>query len=527
MTGSLAGSVIRYGLALGLALAGFFQVIGFEFAYDDSWTIVDNGFIRDPGNILEFFQGRYFQTVPDANRPVMIVSMMLDYQVWRLAPGGYHLHSLILHGVCVILVLRLCDELFADRALSLLAACLFAVHPLHIEPVAAVNYREDLLATMFVLLCLLAGRRAAAGRARWYVVSALCAALAVLSKESALAVVALAVVTDLLAAPGLAAPSRRRVAWYLVLVAVLVAAYGPVHLGFGGDHASVDAEPAPLVDRLTTAPRLVVTYAVQTAVPWAQSPEYDTRLTGWSDWRNAAAALALAAAIAALVWLVRQRRGGAAPWGAAWFAVALLPALNLVPIYNLRADRYLYLPLVGACVAVAWLLVRAARTRRRGAGILAPVVVTGLLLVTIVRVGMWRDGATLWAHAIEQAPGSQRAWEGYATAQATGDQPGRAIAVAAEGLGRFPGSHKLLMARGIARAETGDPDAALRDFHAALALTDGRGRARVLHNIAMVHIDRGALTAAESYLREASQLVPDSPIYARHLREVIERRESR
>src|SRR5262245_33035057 len=86
------------------ALATFAHTTSFSFLYDDTWTIVENQFIRDLANVGRFFTADYFRSVPDNNRPVMVVSTMLDYRLFDLHPGGYHMQSVVWHGLNSMLV---------------------------------------------------------------------------------------------------------------------------------------------------------------------------------------------------------------------------------------------------------------------------------------------------------------------------------------------------------------------------------------------------------------------------------------
>ena len=88
-----------------VALATYAVTTRFGFVYDDSWTLVENAFIRDWRHLGELFSARYFATVPDANRPLMLISLMVDYTIHGLHPGGYHLQSMLWHAAASLLVL--------------------------------------------------------------------------------------------------------------------------------------------------------------------------------------------------------------------------------------------------------------------------------------------------------------------------------------------------------------------------------------------------------------------------------------
>jgi hypothetical protein len=94
--------------------------------------------------------------VPDAGRPTLLATEIVDHLLWGEAPWGYHLQSLAWHLGVSLLFFSGLAALTGELPLALTAAALFAVHPLGVEAVAAINYREDLLSAFFLLAALCA-----------------------------------------------------------------------------------------------------------------------------------------------------------------------------------------------------------------------------------------------------------------------------------------------------------------------------------------------------------------------------------
>jgi hypothetical protein len=148
-------------IALGCALVGvlaFAPTLAFQFVYDDHWTIVSNAWLERPlGELVSLLASgeAVAKRVPDATRPLMVLIHALERRVFGLSPWGYHLVSLVLYGSCCALGTALAWALTRKRSITLVAGLFFALSPFHAEPVASVNYREDLLAALGTLGALL------------------------------------------------------------------------------------------------------------------------------------------------------------------------------------------------------------------------------------------------------------------------------------------------------------------------------------------------------------------------------------
>ena len=144
---------LEHWIALGAMLA-FSSVLGHGFVYDDAWTIVENRWLNSPlGELIGLLTSgeALARGVPDATRPAMVLSLWLDRRLFGSSPFGPHLVSLLLYGLCCLLATMLAARISRKRIVTLVAGGFFALAPLHAEPVAAVNYREDLLSAAGVL----------------------------------------------------------------------------------------------------------------------------------------------------------------------------------------------------------------------------------------------------------------------------------------------------------------------------------------------------------------------------------------
>lgn len=369
-------------------------------------------------------------------RPLTTFSFLVDWTVlgYGQRPTGYHATNLVLHYGCAAAMFALLGRAGLSVRPALLASLLFAVHPATTEVVTNVAGRADLLATLAVLIGLLchAHAGAAAGRARvlWsagLVVSGLVGAFA---KENAIVLVALVVAWDAAFARPPVRPwtlARGPLLLAPVVALMLGARWAVQRAGWPVETSTLD-NPLLAADfwaaRLTAVKVLGQQLGTLVAPVWL-SADYSADqipVVATPDWQVVAGAIAVIALLAGTVaaWRTDRTLG----FLLVFFLVTLLPTANLlVLIGSVRADRFLYLPLVGfagALVHLAW--GRApddapAAARRRQAVTVAVAVLAVLFgLRTMRRNADWTDDLTLWTATVAASPRSAKAHNGVAEA---------------------------------------------------------------------------------------------------------------
>jgi tetratricopeptide (TPR) repeat protein len=511
------------------------------FVYDDLWTIVDNPVLRRPSNALALLGPAPARAlVPDAGRPTLLWSEMVDFALWGLAPWGYHLQNVAWHAGVVLLFFSATLALGVGVGTSLLAAALLAVHPLHVEVVAAVSYREDLLATFFGLLALalvIAARRRGEGEGRGEGLFAglgLRAAatgamlMGALAKESAaLAPVVLLLLDACLpaaAACGAGARLTARLRDYVTLGVPAAGAFVWRAWVMGGPAVVSRAAEIPDAhrDRLVAVPAAAGHFLAacgQLLVPAGLKPDYDpelpstagARLLGW---------LALVVVAAAVVAAWRGRRRAPIPaFGVLAGVAAYLPHFGLVPLTNLRADRYLYAPSLPLTLALAVALVSALRCvdgggRGAPAGRLSSASRT-VLVAAILALGLrawsqgrvWRHDLALWTYATRVAPASPRAWAARAAAHLRVGDTLRALEAARRSLALADDARTRQLV-GLVLLAQGDVGGAHRELARAAREISGPGRAEALNNLGHSAHRLGRLEEALGHFRAAMALAP-------------------
>jgi len=341
--------------------------------------------------------------------PLTWLTLGLDYVLWGMNPAGYHLTSIVLHaanaGLVSLVALRLMRLALpgaggaALRTGSGLAALLFAVHPLRVESVAWVTERRDVLCGIFYLLTLLAYLRyCRAGRRGAYATSLALFACALLSKSMAMTLPVVLLLLD-------AYPLGRR-AWREKIPFFVLSAVAAV-LAVIAQRTAGAMVALGLLQRIAIAVYALVFYLLKALVPAGLAPMYE--LPEWIDptgWRY----LASGAVVAALSALAVAIRGRWPAFSVAWacYVVTVLPVSGLVQVGSqLAADRYTYLPLIAVAVLAGGGLARcwAARPALGGvAAVAGGVVIAVLSVLTPKQILVWRDGETLWTHALSTSP---------------------------------------------------------------------------------------------------------------------------
>ncbi|MFA6110742.1 MAG: glycosyltransferase family 39 protein, partial [Candidatus Latescibacterota bacterium] len=182
----------------------YLQTLGYPFQYDDFHSIVDNYHLRDPRNLLAFFvDPTLFSARPEhaMYRPLLLVTLALNWAVSGSATWSYHLVNLALHAGCGLLLWRIGHLLLGDRDAAGVGALVFALHPINSEAVCYLSSRSETLAAFFVLLGFsLFLRRRQQGGGMVLLVAAFSAGL--LAKSTAAVLPALILAHDLLWTPG-------------------------------------------------------------------------------------------------------------------------------------------------------------------------------------------------------------------------------------------------------------------------------------------------------------------------------------
>jgi len=414
----------RPGITRDLALAAgllvlvgvvFGRMLSFSFTgYDDPAYVSSNPHVLG-GLTLDNLRWA-FTTFETGNwHPLTWLTLQADATLGGSSPAVYHATNVLLHAGATLLLFWFLRRTTGFPFRSALVAALFAIHPLHVESVAWVAERKDVLSALlfFLTLHVYLGYVRQPGTARLAAVTASCL-LGLLAKPM---LVSLPLVLLLLDVWPLERWDLRRswlpprpLLWEKLPMAALAAASCAVTLlaqSAGG--ALVSLQRAPFAARAANAVVSTVLYLGKMFWPAKLAVVYPFPMHGVAGWQTAGAALL----IAGLTWWV-LRSATHRPYlfvGWFWYLVMLLPVIGLVQVgVQGHADRYTYLPLVGIFMAVTWggadlLLHRLPEQRARVTGAaLSAVLLAVLVLVCMAQVKHWENRLTLFQRLVEVEP---------------------------------------------------------------------------------------------------------------------------
>lgn len=504
-----------------LAAAPYLNTLHNDFVYDDLAQVVRNGLVRTLDLRPIVAGGAVTHGIVEWYRPATIYSLSLNFAAGRLDPAGYHAINIALHAVCTLLVGAIAWRLLGSQWGAILAAALFAVHAVHTDAVTPISGRADLLASFFVLFTWWIAIESDNLTARSSAVIFVSTLLALLSKESAIALLPVVALTEFVKRRARAgrwrlygAIAMATVAW----VAIRWMALG----GFAPGAGRIRYIENPLIEasfgeRLVTSAWIIIRYAALFVLPWPLSADYSFRqiptIQSWDDRRIVVLAIAIAT-VAMAMRLLRRRSGDRANTGpASWRSVALLvamfllliaPVSNIVlPIGTIMAERLLYLPSAALCLAAgaAATVVGTTSRRRASVTIVVAIVVAAHVAVALTRNRDWRSDAALFTATVRTAPNSAKAHFNLASTMYELRDPGAAeisVRKALDIAPVYPEAHNLLGTLLLARGEVASAEAEFR-----LAVRDAPDYAPALANlgIALRRLDRHA--EAERHLLAA------------------------
>lgn len=357
-----------------------------------------------------------FVTFQNANlHPLTWLSYMTEVHLFGLSPAAMHLTNLAFHLANTVVVALLIRRWTASVVLPLGVAVFFGIHPQHVEVVAWVSERKELLAVFFGLMTMLwwDSYRAAGHRRDWYLAH-FSFLLSLMSKQMLVTLPMLLIVLEVCPLRDSEKDFRLdqllkaswRVRWFFLLaLAFTVGIFAAQRTG----GAVVATANLPIVYRVANAVQSLVFYLAQTFVPVNLSPFYrhpfpnisipETFLCG-----------AILLAVAGFVWSRRKQPGVVA--GAFWFLGTLVPVIGLVQLGSAaRADRYMYFPHIGLFMMLGRIILNFQPTVARRFGYAVAGFALLLIPVTFAQANRWENSMTLWKYTGQIDPQNFRARE--------------------------------------------------------------------------------------------------------------------
>ena len=518
--------IISLFLILAIIIA-YGQVRNFDFVdFDDGSYITKNIHVQKGLTIESLIWP--FTTFHSANwHPITWLSHMLDYELYGLSPMGHHWTNVQFHIANTLLLFFILFKMTGAIWRSAFVAALFALHPLHVESVAWVSERKDVLSTFFWLLTMLAYCRYVEKPVliRYFIVL-LFFVLGLMSKPMLVTLPFVLLLLDFWPLKRFQFKDDRELqfgqktcfdfkrSYKLVLekipffILVVISCVLTFFAQKGGG-ALVPLESLSLKTRIANALISYVSYVFKAIWPGNLAVYYPYSADTFPVWQICGAALLIVSVFCGAICLLRQYRYVAV--GLFWYFGTLIPVIGLVQVSDqAMADRYTYIPLTGLFIIVSWgvsdLLVKW-HYRKIFFGVSAVIILSVLTVCTFFQASHWRNTITLFKNAVNVTENNYKALNNVGAALIDKGKYDEALSYFDEALRIYP--EKTDARNNLANMLflQGKPDEAI--FHYNEILKINPRKTDVRNNLANVLSSQGKFDEAVLYYKQAIEINPE------------------
>jgi len=529
--------------ALVLAIVVAFEpVASCDFvSYDDLQYVTGNPRVQ-AGITLDSVAWAFTTSYKSNWHPLTWLSYMLDFQLFGPNPFWYHFVNLLLHIANTLLLFEIFRRMTGLLWRSAFVAALFALHPVHVESVAWVAERKDVLSGFFWMLTIAAylwyiRRQSLAS----YLLVVLLFCLGLMAKPMLVTLPFVLLLLDywplrragknrhessihikqkipdkyFASAGGLI---LEKIPLFLLSAAVVVVTFVVQR----GGKAMAPMAAFGLRFRLSNALVSYVRYVGKTIYPTRLAVLYPLRLEGLPVWQPIVSFVLLVAVSIAVIYAVRKRPFFLVGW--LWFLITLVPVIGLVQVgIQAMADRYTYLSSIGLFIMVTWGVAEAPANRRYKEILLrisAGVVLVFLMICTYIQVGYWQNDYTLYKRAVEATEDNYIMHNNFGDVLLQNGQVARAVTHFAESLRINPGHLEARVNLGVALSRQNRHEEAVECFEEVLRFR--RDWPVAYNNLGRAYALLGKYDLAIQNYKEALRLKPDYPAAIRNLQAVLD-----
>ena len=416
----------------------YIQVGTFDFVdFDDNLYVTENNYVKK-GLAVEGFVWAFTTSHAGNWHPVTWLSHMLDFELYGLNPSGHHFTNIAFHIANTLLLFFILFSMTEALWKSAFVAVLFAVHPLHVESVAWVSERKDLLSTFFGLLMIAAYYRyIKTPNFKSYLLVIIFLSIGLMSKPMLVSFPFVLLLLDFwplnrikfknnyhLRSEKSANDGSKGIFLLIVekiplfILAVISCILTFIVQKSGG--AVVPLEVLPLKTRIANASISYVSYIFKAIWPHKLAYYYPYSIATFSVWQICAAALLIISLILGAIYLSKQY-----PYvlvGLFWYFGTLVPVIGLVQVTNqAMADRYTYIPLIGLFIVVVWgvpAILQKWHFHKIFLCVSAVVIILVLTTRAFFQTSHWKNSITLFENAVKVTENNFHALNNLATALA-------------------------------------------------------------------------------------------------------------
>jgi protein O-mannosyl-transferase len=485
--------LIVYILLTAVTLAVYWQVNGYDFInYDDVVYITENSHIQS-GITLDGIRWAFITTYAEFWHPLTWLSLMFDYQLYGLNAGGYHVTNVILHILSTLLLFWLFNRMTNEFWKSAFVAAVFALHPLHVESVAWISERKDVLSAFFWMLTLCFYVYYTQKPAmKKYLLVLFCFVCGLMSKPMVVTLPVIMVLLDYWPLKRFESQKGNLILWQLkekIPFFVLSAVFSLITI-YAQPRLAIKGWPLPLASRIINALGSFMIYLEKIFWPHDLTICYPF-LVQVPAWQVLGAVLLILVISVAVILTIKRLPYLFVGWF--WYSIALLPVMGIIPAgNNAMADRFIYLPSIGIAIMLAWdvpLLFKSENMRKK---ILLPASIAFLAilsLLTWIQCGYWKNSIILFSHALHVNKQNYQAHINLASYLVKKDKIHEAIYYYNKAIQIKPDNADAYNNRGIVYAKMSQYKLAINDFNKAINLQPNN--AEIYINRANFYLNHG------------------------------------
>jgi protein O-mannosyl-transferase len=395
--------LIVYVVLAVVTLAVFWQVNQYDFVnFDDNLYVTENNHIQS-GITLDGFRWAFVTRHIGLWNPLVWLSFMLDYQLYSLNAGGYHVTNLILHILSTLLLFGLFNRMTGSVWKSAFVAALFALHPLHVESVAWIAERKDVLSAFFWMLTLwLYVYYTEKPAIRRYLLVLFGFACALMSKPMVVTLPIIMILLDYWPLKRFQAQKGNFILWQLkeklplfILSAaiIIITFYTP---------GKVDVKHHSFISRLANATVSFVTYLEKTFWPHDMAVFYPFP-TEISIWQIIGASVLIIFITTFVIAMAKRLPYLFVGW--LWFVITITPVIGIIQISAYAmADHYHYLPSIGISIMLAWAIPYLFKREKIRKKIVSPAAIIFIAVMGFLswqQCGYWKNSFELFSHVLQ------------------------------------------------------------------------------------------------------------------------------
>ncbi len=516
-----------------ITLSVYLQVGSHGFVnYDDDKYLTENLYVQQ-GLTHQSIGWAFTATYRSTWQPVVWLSFMLGIELYGMDPGWHHLTNVMLHCANVVLLFLMLIFMTGEPWRSAFVAALFAVHPLHVESVAWVAERKDVLSMLFGLLCIVSyGWFVRRSNITAYFTSLLFFVMGLMAKPLLVTLPFVLLLLDWwplgrfqtdCSTHQNALIQKKPVIVILEKIPFFIAAAGSCVVTYLAQHKGGAVAPLtlyPLFLRVENALVSYIAYIIKMIWPVNLAVLYPHPETV-PLWQAAGSSILLVIITFFAVKTMRKRPHFAVGW--LWYLGTLVPMIGIVQIgSHAMADRFTYIPLIGLYIIIAWEsaeLLKKSRYRVMLVSAGAVIIIGTLISISFKQVGYWQNSLTLFQHAVDVTEKNYVAHNNLGLALAQQGKITEAVSHYSASLRFNPEYADTHYNMGMALAQQGNTDEAIASYNEAFRIDPFNVRAR--NNLGILLFQQGRIDEAIHQFQQALRIQPDAVRIRNNLKKAV------